>query len=125
MREYVYRIGKFSNWKKTIQSGGKKSFIKDGIIQTAKILVRDIQVLLNINFVLSESGDEVLIERTRASTCDKKKDQVGDGSSNFSSDEIKSMDLKNGINQAVFCGGENLGNIKIHFSIYLLHQTDR
>ena len=85
-------------------------------------------MLPNINFVLSESGDEVLIGRPKifgTSACDKKENHVGDVSSNFTSDEIKSMGLKHGINQAVFCGGEDLGNLKIRFSIYLLHQTDR
>ena len=51
--------------------------------------------------------------------------QECDISSTFTNDEIKSMGLKYGLNRAVFIGGENLGNLKIQFSVYLLNQNDR
>ena len=117
-----FRIGQLSNWKTAIKSKGKKAAIKVGTIQTAKLLVNNTEVLSHANLILAESGEEVLIQRPSQLG---EQTQECDSSSTFTNDEIKSMGLKYGLNRAVFIGGENLGHLRIQFSVYLLNQNDR
>ena len=83
----------------------------------------------DLDFVISESGDEVLICRSNelvSSISDKEQPQGEPVSSSyFTSEELNSMKLKKGKNQVDFCGGQDLGNIRICFSIYLFQQDDR
>ena len=87
------------------------------------------KVLSDLDFVISESGDEVLICRSNelvSSISDKEQPQGEPVSSSyFTSEELNSMKLKKGKNQVDFCGGQDLGNIRICFSIYLFQQDDR
>ena len=125
---YNFRIGKFSSWATKVQSKRKNSFTKNGVIKTAKLSVNNLDVLPDIEFIVGESGDEVLIQRPKevvSSSYNRKSSEVSDGSSHFSNDAIASMNLNSGKNPVVFCGGEDLGNLKIRFSIYLLNQDDR
>ena len=82
----------------------------------------------DIEFSVSESGDEIRIQRPKeivSSSYDTRSREVNEDSSHFSNDDITSMMLKSGKNSVIFCGGEDLGNLKISFSIYLLYQDDR
>ena len=124
----IFRVGKFSNWKTKLKSKGKRTNVTVGIIPTAQILVNGKPVLDHANLVLSKSGDEILIQRSDASRiCDTLMDQEENTCTScmFTEAELRSMNLKYGLNRAIFSGGECLGNLEINFSIHLLTQNDR
>ena len=77
---------------------------------------------------MSEAGDEVLMSR-RVNGNDlssgKKSEHPKKPSKDFLSDDLKSMQLQYGKNEAIFSGGEDIGNLKICFSIYLFQQSNR
>ena len=111
-----------------MQNKGKSTFVKNGAINTATLLVNNIEVLSDIVFTVSGAGDEVLMSRRingNDSPCEKKIEYPKKPSKDFLSDDLKSMHLQYGKNEAIFSGGEDIGNLKICFSIYLFHQSNR
>ena len=111
-----------------MQNKGKSTFVKNGAINTATLSVNNIKVLTDIVFTVSEAGDEVLMSRRLNGNdlpCEKTSEHPKKLSKDFLSDDLKSMHLQYGKNEAVFSGGEDIGNLKICFSIYLLHQSNR
>ena len=91
-------------------------------------MVNNKEVLTDIDFIVSEAGDEVLMKRPENKVklgCEIKDDQAEEISKDFRNDDLRSMNLKYGKNEAVFCGGEDIGNLNIQFSIYLFHQSNR
>ena len=83
---------------------------------------------MDISFTVSDSGDEVLMKRLEKkgkSACEIQDDQDEEISKDFRNNDLISMNLKYGKNDAVFCGGEDLGNLNIQFAIYLFHQSNR
>lgn len=122
------RIGKFSSWVRTVQGKRKDTFVKHGTISTAKLLINNRKALENIEFIISDSGDEVLMRRTLyRDNCPSERNstKLEEISKIFRDDDLKSMNLNYGKNEAIFNGGEDVGNITIRFSIYLYHQSNR
>ena len=75
---FLYRIGKFSNWVRTVQNKGKSTFVKNGAINTATLIVNNLKVLTDVVFTVSEAGDEVLMSRRDNGSelpCEKKSEQ--------------------------------------------------
>ena len=82
----------------------------------------------NIEFIISDSGDEVLMRRTLyRDNCPSERNstKLEEISKIFRDDDLKSMNLNYGKNEAIFSGGEDVGNLTIRFSIYLFHQSNR
>ena len=111
-----------------MQNKGKSTFVKNGAINTATLTVNNLKVLNDVVFSVSEAGDEVLMSRRDNENdlpSEKKSEYPKKLSKDFLSHDLKSMHLQYGKNEAIFSGGEDIGNLKICFSIYLLHQSNR
>ena len=91
-------------------------------------MINNREALKRIDFIISDSGDEVLMKRSvNRDNCPSERNntQLEEISTVFTNDDLKSLNLNYGKNVAIFRGGEDVGNLTIHFSIYLFHQSNR